>query len=80
VYPVTLPNESSFIGVKAVVSNKDIEVRYLPIEIGNIWSQVKNMSTGLLMVGSFVIALFLTIVIIVSTRLARRGYKPISNQ
>lgn len=50
------------------------------MEIGNIWSQLKILSPGWLMIGSFVIALFLTIVIIVSTKLARRGYKPISSQ
>ena len=78
---VTLNSTQAFIGVKAITfdsRNKRTEVMYVPQEVLSIWSQVSKLSIGLFLLLSCVISLILTLVIIVSTKLARRGYRPIA--
>lgn len=55
------------------------EILYIPIHIQDFWAELSNVSFGVYLTVSLALALVLTIVIIVSTKLARRGYKPISS-
>ena len=54
------------------------EVVYLPTEVTNFWRQVKKIPVAMIMVFALLFAVLLTIVVAVSTKLARRGYKPIA--
>jgi len=76
-----LKDTHAFIGVKAVTfdsRNKRTEVMYVPQEVLSMWNQVTKLSLGIFLLLTCVISLILTLVIIVSTKLARRGYRPIA--
>lgn len=51
---------------------------YNPTEISTIWKQMSRLSIGIFLLFSCVLALILTLVVVISTKLARRGYRPIS--
>lgn len=79
---VELKQKQAFIGVKAIAQsadNKRVEVMYAPTQIENLWGQAEKLSVGIFLVFSVALAIIITIVIIVSTKIARRGYRPISS-
>jgi hypothetical protein len=56
------------------------EVFYTPVEIRSFWGELTKVSFGIIVMGGLAAALVLTMVIIISAKLARRGYKPISSE
>jgi hypothetical protein len=72
--------KQAFIGVKGVVSDSKEEIQYIPIQIRDFWGQLSNVPFSIVIYVALILALILTLVIIVSTKLARRGYKPISSE
>jgi hypothetical protein len=77
---VKLNGNQAFIGVKGLIEATKEEVQYSPLEIRNIWGELSKISFGIVLMVSLSLALVLTVVIVVSTKLARRGYKPVSSE
>lgn len=78
---VEIKHKQAFVGVKAVARSPDkrrVEVMYAPTQVEDLWSQASKMSVGIFLIFSLGLALLISVVIIVSTKLARRGYRPIS--
>lgn len=79
-YTLKLDKSEDFIGVKGVVSSTREEIQYVPVKVHDIWGEFSKISVSIVVMISLALALVLTIVIVVSTKLARRGYKPISSE
>ena len=75
-----MKKKQAFIGVKGVVSDSKEEIQYIPIQIHDIWEQISEVPFSIIVYVALILALILTIVIVVSTKLARRGYKPIASE
>ena len=60
------------------LNNKSHEVVYVPTEVTSLWQNFSKLSIGIVFFFGLVLAIILTIVVIVSTKIARRGYKPIA--
>ena len=75
-----MKKKQAFIGVKGVVSDSKEEIQYIPIQIHDIWGQISEVPFSIIVYVALILALILTIVIVVSTKLARRGYKPIASE
>ena len=82
-HSLTLKENEEFIGVKAVVydsNSQRFEALYTPTELSSIWNEVSKLSLSIFLLFSCVISLVLTVVIVISTKMARRGYRPISSE
>ena len=68
--------------MKAVTTDGEnkIEVMYDPTEISTLWSQISKFSIGVFLLFSCILSVILTVVIVISTKMARRGYRPISEE
>jgi hypothetical protein len=66
--------------VKATYRSNDVmqEIVYIPTEVTSLWKSLSKVSVGIIFLFALTLAVILTIVIVVSTKLARRGYKPIA--
>jgi NADH:ubiquinone oxidoreductase subunit 6 (subunit J) len=54
------------------------EVLYVPTEIETLWKQASKVSFTIFLLFCCALSLLLTVAIVVSTKLARRGYRPLS--
>ena len=54
------------------------EVVYVPTEVTSLWKNFSKLSFGIVFIFGLFLAIVLTIVVVVSTKIARRGYKPIA--
>ena len=59
-------------------NNKNNEIVYVPTEVTSLWKNFSKVSVGIVFFFGLILAVVLTIVVVVSTKLARRGYKPIA--
>lgn len=78
---LALGESEMFVGVRVVMNGGlEEDVNYLPAEITTVWGSLSKVSFGVVMMGAVGLSVLITIVIVVSTKLARRGYRPISMQ
>lgn len=80
-YKVNFSENQKFVSAKAIVPSPEgisDEIQYIPVEILTLWDSFSATSSGF----AFFFALFLLLtfcaVAVISTKMARRGYKPIS--
>jgi len=79
-YLIKLTSSRAYLGVKAIVEDGSRqEIVYVPLEITSLWGELSKISLGVVMLAALALSVIITIVIVLSTRLARRGYRPISN-
>jgi len=52
----------------------------LPLEISSLWGEISKISLTTVITVALTLSFLITLIIIVSTKLARRGYKPISGE
>lgn len=79
-YIVHLSKSRAVMGVKAVLEDGSREeVSYVPLEISTLWGELSKLSLGVVLFAAMSLSTLITGVVVISTRLARRGYRPISS-
>lgn len=54
------------------------EITYVPTEVSSLWRQLTKLSFGIIILFALAFGVIIVLAVVISTKFARRGYKPIS--